>query len=126
MNDESLMTKDAPSSSEHSDLLGHSSLVLRHFLASFQIEFAGSEDGDRVHALHLFWNPQIRDTGFAKFVAQLGEIDIYCAEQHKRFALGFVLHSHDGDWSFIASGQAKKIGNSPFNRFVRHHFAAHL
>jgi hypothetical protein len=44
---------------------------VRKLIAFFEIEFAGSEDGDGFDALDALWNPQIWNASIAKFIAQL-------------------------------------------------------
>ena len=79
--------------------------IMSQLLASSDIEFAGGENGNYFDALDAFWNPQVRDTRLVKLFAQLGKIDIYRAEQHERFAFGFVLHSHNRDHALVFSGE---------------------
>jgi len=61
-----------------------------------------------------------------KLAAQLRKIDIDGTEHDQRFAFGLVLDTHDGQRTFVSSGQTEKIDNLALNRFVRHHFAADL
>ena len=83
---------------------GHALPFSRGFLTPFQIEFAGRKDRDCFDALEVFRNPQVWHTCFLQFFAQLGNVDIYSAKQHERFALGLVLHANDGDGTFVSSG----------------------
>src|SRR5439155_12492899 len=74
------------------------------FLAFFQIEFAGGEDRDCLDALDILWNPQVWNTCFLEFFAQLGKIDVFGTEQNERFALCLVLHTDNRDGAFISPG----------------------
>src|SRR4051812_5353933 len=75
----------------------------RALLTSFQVKLAGRKDWDCRNALEVFWNPQVWNACFLQFFAQLRDVDIHSAKQHKRFALGFVLHAYDGDGTFVSS-----------------------
>src|SRR5215471_6884206 len=78
-------------------------------LTSFQIELAGSENWNRLNAADFFRDPQIRNAGVAKLVAQLRKIDIDRRQNDQRFSLCFILYSHDRDSAFVAALEAEKV-----------------
>src|ERR1700730_2692314 len=96
----------------------------KNFVAFFKVEFARGEDGDRIDALDLFRDPQVRDAGFVKLVAQPGKIEIYRTEKHERLTFGLVSHAHNRNRALIFSGKIEQIDNFLLDRLVWHHFAA--
>src|SRR5438094_7374125 len=91
-----------------------------------QKRFAGQIRSLSSPPANLFWDPQVRHTGVAEFVTQLGKIDIYRGEENECFAFGFVLDSDNCDQAFVFSRKAQQIDDLLFDGFVRNHFAADL
>src|SRR5207245_11038128 len=73
------------------------------FVAFLQVQFPGSENWNCFNAVDLFWNPQVWNTCFLKFFAQISKVDIDCAEQHECFTFCFILHADNGEGAFVSA-----------------------
>src|SRR5438552_15456592 len=95
------------------------------FLATPDVEFAGSENGDFFYHDGTFRDPKIRDAGFIEGGAQFVHLDWIGSEEQQRFTFRFIRHSANGDAS-LASFHTESIDNLLLDYFVWHHFTANL
>src|SRR5712691_1642271 len=98
----------------------------RELAALAQIEFAGSEHGNRLHLPNDLRDPEIWDAGVVQPRAQLGLIDVDRAEENERFAFRFVGGGRDRDGAITFIPELERGENFLLDRFVRHHLATDL
>src|ERR1700720_1920452 len=99
--------------------------IMRQLLASPDVKFAGSKDGNVFYHDGTLRDPKIRDAGFIERGSQFVHLDRVGGEEEQRFAFRFVRYAADRD-AALASFQTERADYFLLDYFVWHHFTTDL